>query len=164
MKAHPMLGNLAWAPLPAFEEVEVFDRFNGVPTLGVFGQSGEKILFWRALGYVPPSDLSVWVYVPLSAEDELHLEQAPPSELLQGLIFESSEWRHVTVGVAKEYRLFVEFDWTLPLKASPSDLIREMVGFLSTSLSGVAEQETLRPSRRRAARKASKAVRELASC
>jgi hypothetical protein len=45
-----MLGNLAWAPLPAFEEVEVLDRFNRVPTLGTFGRPGEKILFWRVLG------------------------------------------------------------------------------------------------------------------
>jgi hypothetical protein len=76
MNTQPMLGNLAWAPLPAFEEVEVLDRFNGVPTLGTFGRSGEKILFWRALGYVPPEGFSVWLYVPLDAEDEQHLEDA----------------------------------------------------------------------------------------
>lgn len=50
MNGQPMVGNLAWAPLPAFEEVEVLDRFNGVPTLGVFGKPGDKILFWRAWG------------------------------------------------------------------------------------------------------------------
>ena len=164
MNSQPMVGNLAWAPLPAFEEVDVLDRFNGVPTLGTFGKPGNKILFWRALGYVPPSGLSIWVYVPLSSEDERHLEDAEPTGLLQGLIFESSDWRHVTVGIAKNYRLFVEFDWNLPVKASAKDLVREMLQFLASSLAGLAELETVTPSRRKAARKASKAVRELATC
>jgi hypothetical protein len=164
VNTQPMLGNLAWAPLPAFEEVEVLDRFNGVPTLGVFGKPGDKILFWRVLGYVPPGGFSVWLYVPLSPADEQHLACAEPSELLHGLVFESSEWRHVKVGMAKDYRLFVEFDWTLPLKASSKDLVGDMVKFLASSLAGLAEQDTVTPSRRRAARRASKAVRELAAC
>jgi hypothetical protein len=159
-----MVGNLAWAPLPAFEEVDVLDRFNGVPTLGTFGKPGRKTLFWRAFGYVPPGGLSIWVYVPLSLEDEQHLEDAEPTELLQGLIFESPGWRQVTVGVAKDYRLFDEFDWNLPINASADDLVREMVQFLASSLAGLAEQETVAPSRRKAARKASKAVRELVTC
>jgi hypothetical protein len=163
VNTQPMAGNLAWAPLPAFEEVEVLDRFNGVPTLGTVGKSGDKVLFWRALGYVP-NHFSVWLYVPLTPEDERHLEDAEPSELLHGLIFESAEWRHVTVGIAMDYRLLVEFDWNLPVKASATDLVPEMVRFLATSLTGLAEQETVAPSRRRAARKASKAVRELAVC
>jgi hypothetical protein len=84
--------------------------------------------------------------------------------LLQGLIFESPNWRHVTVAIAKDYRLFVEFDWNLPVKAAADNLVREMVQFLASSLAGLAEQETVAPSRRRAARKASKAVREPATC
>jgi hypothetical protein len=164
VNTQPMVGNLAWAPLPDFEEVDVLDRFNGVPTLGTFGRSGSKILFWRALGYVPPSGFSIWLYVPLSAEDEQHLEEAAPAELLDGLILESSQWRHVTVGLAKDYRLFVEFDWNLPVKAGSDELTREMLVFLASSLAGLAEQETVTPSRRRAARRASKAVRELATC
>ena len=36
MSTLPMLGNLAWAPVPAIESVEVLDRFNGVPTFGLF--------------------------------------------------------------------------------------------------------------------------------
>lgn len=164
MKTRPMIGNLAWAPSPAFEEVEVLDRFNGVPTLGVFGKLGERILFWRALGYVPADDISAWVYVRLSPADERHLASADPSELLHGLIFESDEWRQVTIGMASEYRLFIEFDWNLPLNASPGDLIHEMLAFLMSSLTAVADQSTATPSRRRAARKASKAMRELAAC
>lgn len=35
MSALPMMGNLAWAPAPGIENVDVLDRFNGVPTLGL---------------------------------------------------------------------------------------------------------------------------------
>jgi hypothetical protein len=159
-----MLGNLAWAPLPAFEEVEVLDRFNGVPTLGTFGSPGEKILFWRVLGYVPPKGFSVWLYVPLAPEDERHLEDAEPAELLHGLVFESMQWRRSTVGLARDYRLFGEFDWSLPVGASSDRLVREMLTFLASSLDGLAGQETVAHARRKAARKASKAVRQLAVC
>jgi len=39
-----------------------------------------------------------------------------------------------------------------------------MLIFLASSLAGLAEQETVTPARRKAARKASKAVRQLAVC
>jgi hypothetical protein len=164
VNAQPMLGNLAWAPLPAFEEVEVLDRFNGVPSLGTFGRPGEKILFWRALGYVPSEGLSVWLYVPLDGEDEQHLAEAEPTELLHGLVFDSAQRRRATVGLAKDYRLFVEFDWSLPVRTPADRLVREMLEFLASSLAGLAEEETVAPARRKAARKASKAVRQLAVC
>ncbi|MEU8171229.1 hypothetical protein AB0B97_32480, partial [Micromonospora sp. NPDC049004] len=60
----PMLGNLAWAPVTSVEKVEIFDRYNGVPTLGVFRTGGQAHLFWRVLGYI--GDISLWLYVPLS--------------------------------------------------------------------------------------------------
>lgn len=161
MNGHPMIGNLAWAPLPAFEEVEVLDRFNGVPSLGIFGQPGSRILFWRAFGYVQSTDLSIWLYVPLSPADEERLAAAEGSDMLDGLIFQSAERRSVTVGFADEYRLVAEFEWTLPEGLASRALIREMLLFLMTSLAGLSEQESVAPSRRRAARKASKAVRAL---
>jgi hypothetical protein len=68
------------------------------------------------------------------------------------------------IGIAMDYRLFVEFDCILPAKTSANDLVREMLEFLASSLAGLAEQKTVAPSRRKAARKASKAVRELAAC
>ena len=163
MSAEPMVGNLAWAPLPAFEEVEVLDRFNGVPSLGLFGQPGSKTLFWRALGYVPPRGISVWVYIPLDSGDEQHLESADPSALLRGLFFESPGCRRVTLGMALDNRLFAEFQWDLRPGASADALITEMLGFLKSSLAAMAEEATTTPSRRRTARNASKAVRELAA-
>ena len=125
MSAQPITGNLAWAPLPAFEEVEVLDRFNGVPTLGVFGGPGERTLFWRMSGYVPqPDEYSVWLYIRLDPRDEEHLYSAAPDDLLDGLVFNSGQPRWATVGVAHDNRLQYEFEWNLPRAAQPSDLVR----------------------------------------
>jgi hypothetical protein len=129
-----MTGNLAWAPLPAFEEVEVLDRFNGVPTLGVFGGSGERTLFWRVSGYVPqPDEYSVWLYVRLAPEDEQHLDSVAPDDLLDGLVFNSGQPRWVTVGVAHDNRLRYEFELKLPRAAQPSDLVRVVSQFAETA-------------------------------
>lgn len=162
MSAQPMTGNLAWAPSSSVEEIEVLDRFNGVPTLGVFGSPGRKVLFWRALGYVP-HHFSLWLYSPLADEDEMHLRDAEPSELLQGLIFNSRTRRTVTVGIADEYRLAFHFDWSLPREASPRDLTRELLSFTSSELADLLRR-SITPSRKKEARRASKAVRELAVC
>jgi hypothetical protein len=66
--------------------------------------------------------------------------------------------------MAKDYRLFVEFGWNLPVRVPSEDLVREMLDFLASSLKGLADEESVPPARRRAARKASRAVRELAVC
>jgi hypothetical protein len=113
MSTLPMLGNLAWAPVPAIESVEVLDRFNGLPTFGLFSTGGERHLFWRVTGYVPRS-YSIWLYIPFTADDENHLSHAEPSDLLSGLIFRSSVPRYATVGVAKDYRLVFEREWRIP--------------------------------------------------
>jgi len=158
-----MVGNLAWAPLPSLEEIEVLDRFNGVPTLGVYGTPGQKTLFWRALGYVPPHQVSLWLYVPLAVEDETRLEHAEPSELLQGLIFNSPTRRTVIVGIADEYRLAFQFDWSMPRAAVQANLIRDLLSFTGSQLADLL-RHSITPSRKKEARRASKAVRELAVC
>lgn len=157
--AVPMTGNLAWAPLPAFEEVEVLDRFNGVPTLGVFGALGNRVLFWRVLGYVPRDGISAWLYVPLDEADEQHLADADSSSLMQGLVFQSSEPRAVTIGIAFDYRLSLEYPWRLPANLSSEDLPRELLRALAAELRA-SVRRALTPSRKRAARKASRAIRE----
>ena len=131
-----MIGNLAWAPLPAFEEVEVVDRFNGVPTLGVFGGPGGRTLFWRVSGYVPqPDEYSVWLYVRLDPVDEEHLDSAAPGDLLDGLVFNSGQPRWATVGVAHDNRLRYEFELKLPRAAQPSDLVRVASQFAESAKS-----------------------------
>ena len=113
MSALPMIGNLAWAPVPAIENVEVLDRFNGVPTFGLFSAGGERQLFWRANGYIPRS-YSVWLYVTLTTDDESRLAYAEPSDLLGGLVFGSSVPRYATVGIAMDYQLVFEREWQVP--------------------------------------------------
>ena len=156
-----MMGNLAWAPAPGIDNVDVFDRFNGVPTLGLFSVNGERELFWRAHGYVPRR-MSIWIYLPLSGDDEQRLSSADPSDLLTGLIFQSPTARYVTVGIALEYRLVFEREWHLPVNADPDQLIDEMLEFLNEALD-IALQQELPPARRELMRTASEAVRELAS-
>jgi hypothetical protein len=164
MRAQPMVGNLAWAPLPAFEEVEALDRFNGVPTLGIIGAPGDRVLFWRALGYVPPPhELSLWIYVPISPYDEERLGCAEPAELLDGLIFRSENERQVMVGLAQGYRLQFGFEWTLPAKSNSDEVIRRLLISMRELLADTS-RESHSPERKRAARKASKALRDLVPC
>jgi hypothetical protein len=162
MSALPMMGNLAWAPAPGIENVDVFDRFNGVPTLGLFSVSGDRELFWRALGYVPRR-MSIWIYLPLTSADEHHISCADPSDLLAGLVFRSPSERYVTVGIALEYRLVFEREWHLPVNADADQLINEMLLFLNEALDISLSQE-LPPARRELMRTASEAVRELSAC
>lgn len=162
MSALPMMGNLAWAPTPEIENVDVLDRFNGVPTLGVFAAGGERELFWRAHGYVPRR-MSIWIYLPLSAADAESLASADAPDLLTGLIFRSPVPRYGTVGIAMDYRLVFEREWQLPVGVDPSQLITEMLVFLNEALD-IALQQDLPPARRELMRSASEAVKELAAC
>jgi hypothetical protein len=162
MTALPMIGNLAWAPVPAIENVDVLDRFNGVPTLGLFSAAGERELFWRALGYVPRS-MSIWIYLPLTTEDEERLSRADVSDLLTGLVFQSQTARYVTVGIAKGYRLVFEREWHLPVDATPGQLVNDLLEFLGEALEISLDQE-LPAARREIMRSASEAVKELAAC
>jgi hypothetical protein len=157
-----MTGNLAWAPAPGIENVDVFDRFNGVPTLGMFSVDGKRNLFWRALGYVPRR-MSIWIYLPLTEADEHHLSCSDPSDLLTGLVFHSPAERYATVGIALEYRLVFEREWRVPVDAGADRLIAEMLEFLSEALD-IAMQQDLPPVRRELMRTVSEAVRELAAC
>jgi hypothetical protein len=161
MSTLPMLGNLAWAPVPAIENVEVLDRFNGVPTFGLFTSDGRRQLFWRVTGYVPDS-FSIWLYIPLSAADESRLAYADPSDLLTGLAFDSPISRYVTVGMAKDYRLIFEREWRLPENAESKRLVSDLLRFLIDALR-ITLEEDMPPARRELVFTMSRAVEELAS-
>jgi hypothetical protein len=161
MTALPMLGNLAWAPVPAIEHVEVLDRFNGVPTFGLFSADGERQLFWRLTGYVPRS-MSIWLYVPLTVADERRLAYAEPSDLLSGLVFQSRDPRYVTVGVATDYRLVFEREWHLPENADAQTLLADVLVFLRDALR-IALAEDMPPARREIVYTTSEAIQELAT-
>jgi len=157
----PMLGNLAWAPVPAIENVEVLDRFNGVPTFGLFSTGGERQLFWRVTGYVPRS-MSIWLYVPLTTADESRLVLAEPLDLLGGLVFHSPEPRYVTVGIASDYRLVFEREWRVPEDTDAQTLLADVLGFLLDALR-IALTEDMPPARRQIVNTASEAIQELAT-
>lgn len=157
MSMLPTPGNLAWAPVAAVENVEILDRFNGVPTFGLFTAGGERQLFWRLTGYVTDA-VSVWLYVPLTAADENRLACADPPDLLDGLVFRSPVPRYVTVGVAHDYRLIFEREWQLPEDADPQSLLREVLMFLVEAML-LSLREDLPPARRELVYATSEALR-----
>lgn len=157
----PEVGNLAWAPITSVEEVEIFDRHNGVPSLGVFRTGNQKHLFWRALGYT--GDISFWLYAPLTSADEAALDDDEGPGILDGLIYQLQEERYVTVGAADYYRLVFEREWRIPQGLNHQELPHALVEFVAESLQ-LALNEGLPSSRREIFQKAHEAARHLVSC
>ncbi|WP_328851210.1 hypothetical protein OG994_25555 [Micromonospora globbae] len=157
----PEVGNLAWAPVTSVEGVEFFDRYNGVPTLGVFRTSGQAHLYWRVLGYT--GDISLWLYVPLSDGDERALDDDEGPGLLDGIVYHSPRQRYVTVGVADYYRLIFEREWSIPAEANHGQILQSLTEFVGEALQ-LAIDEGLPSSRREHFEKAQEAVRHLVSC
>jgi hypothetical protein len=157
----PELGNLAWAPETAVEEIEIFDRYNGVPTLGVVRTGEQAHMFWRALGYT--GDVSLWLYVPLEAEDKAAIDDDEGPGLLDGIVFRSPKSRFAVVGVADGNRLIFEREWLVPAQLLPADIIRPLATFVEEALS-IALDEGLPTSRRENMIRAQSAVRDLVNC
>ncbi|MEU3453090.1 hypothetical protein ABZ671_05745 [Micromonospora sp. NPDC006766] len=157
----PKLGNLAWAPITSVEEVEIFDRYNGVPTLGVFRTGSVAHLFWRVLGYT--GDISLWLYVPLSDGDEQALDDDEGPGLLDGIVYHSPRQRYVTVGVADFNRLIFEREWSIPAEAKRGEILHSLVEDVAAALQ-FAIEEGFPASRRENYRKAQEAVRHLVAC
>ncbi|MFJ5936689.1 hypothetical protein [Streptomyces sp. NPDC093071] len=155
----PVLGNLAWVPDAAIERVDILDRFNGVPTLGVLEQRSGDHLFWRAVGYVPER-FSIWIYAPISEREASHLQECEPTDLLEGLLFHAAEPRYVTLGIAEGNRLFFEREWWLPAGHSPEDMRSDLLLFLLEALT-LAKAQGLPPSRRDVVDRATRAVQEM---
>lgn len=154
----PEVGNLAWAPLTAIEEVEIFDRHNGVPTLGIIRTRDHSHLFWRALGYT--GDISLWLYVPLGSDDLARVDDEDGPGLIDGIVHDSPTERFVAVGVADYHRLVFEREWKIPAHTAQMDVIRPLIDFVHEALS-IALREDLAPSRRGHVAKAQEAVQHL---
>ncbi|MBO4161740.1 hypothetical protein [Micromonospora antibiotica] len=157
----PDVGNLAWAPITSLEEVEIFDRHNGVPTLGIFRTNGQNHLFWRVIGYT--GDISLWLYVPLSPEEDVIVEEDEGPGILDGIIFRCKEPRYVAVGVADYHRIVFEREWNIPPGLSNTDLLQPLLEFVAEALQ-LAINQGLPASRRDLFQKAREAVRNLVSC
>jgi hypothetical protein len=158
----PETGNLAWAPLANVERIDILDRHNGVPTLGIVWIDGQGHLFWRVLGYV--GDLSTWLYVPLTDDDHRHLEDAGADDVLSGIVFDSPGWRYVAVGIAEGNRLVFEREWQLPEDLGRGSIIPPLVDFMSDALHVALTQEPLPASRRDVVQRASRALDKLVPC
>jgi hypothetical protein len=158
----PEIGNLAWTPLPAFSSVEIFDRFNGVPTLGVINVGREAHLFWRSLFYI--EDVSVWLYVPLRSRDLRRLEHDTDADPLTGIVVRSAEDRFTAVAVAFNNRLIFEREWKLSKGLSAESVLKELVDFVHEALRIAIEQDPMPVSRRDVVKKAAEVVRELTPC
>jgi hypothetical protein len=158
----PEIGNLAWAPLASVEGVEIFDRFNVVPTVGVLRADGNSHLFWRVLFYV--SDISAWMYVPLSSRDLKRLDR-DDDDLLSGVVVQSPSQRYVTLACAHDNRLIFEREWQLPAKLNAEKVVSGVVEFLLDSMRIALQQDPRLPaSRREMIQKAADAVQELVPC
>lgn len=155
----PVLGNLAWAPYAETDRVEILDRFNGVPTLGVLRTRDGNHLFWRVAGYV--SQFSLWLYVPLDEADYARLQECDGTTLLDGLVLQSPKQRYLTLGLAESNRLMFEREWVLPGMADEHQLMSELLPFLLEALTLSLEQD-LPAGRREIVTRASRVVRELA--
>ncbi|GAB3818707.1 hypothetical protein [Micromonospora zhanjiangensis] len=157
----PKLGNLAWAPLPTVDAVEIFDRFNGVPTLGVVRAEGDSCLFWRVIS--DDDKISAWLYVPLTDEDERYLSADDDNEVLDTIVFGSRTSRYTTIGIATSNRLVFEREWQLPRDLSPDEVAGTFLEFALEAMTVALEQDPpLPPSRRQIVQNASDAVRHMA--
>ncbi|MEU7980069.1 hypothetical protein AB0B63_16225 [Micromonospora sp. NPDC049081] len=143
------------------EEVEIFDRYNGVPTLGIFRTGGQAHLFWRTLGYT--GDISLWLYVPLSDGDQEALGDDEGPGLLDGIVYQSARQRWVTVGVADYYRLIFEREWSIPPNAKHGQILRSLIEDVTAALQ-LAIDGGLPPGRKENFKKAQEAVRHLVAC
>jgi hypothetical protein len=135
----PVLGNLAWAPMPSFDGVEVFDRFNEVPTFGIIRAGAGTHLFWRAFGYVT-DHVSLWLYVPMLQGDEESLADCDGEDLLRGSVYDSPVARYVTLGVAWDNRIIFEREWLLPAGLDDMQFKKQVLRFVVEAMQIKMEQ------------------------
>ena len=153
----PELFNLAWAPAVDVDRVDIYDRHNGVPTLGIFTVRSEAHLFWRVFGYT--GDHSGWLYVPLTAEEGDAAARGDDLGL-DGIVYGLAQPRYATIGAAEANRIVFEREWQIPAGMTPHTLLRPYLVFLLEALE-VASTSGLPPTRREAVERTHEAVREL---
>jgi hypothetical protein len=157
----PILGSLAWTPLPGADEIDIYDRFNGVPTLGILRTSqAPPHLFWRVIGYV--TEFSFWLYVPLTPAEVERLAIAAEPDLLDGITHYAEQSRSASVAVALDNRLIFERGWLLPGRLGPADLQAAFLDHLIETLSAALEHD-LPPSRREVYERAEAVAKRLAA-
>ncbi|MDT5023914.1 MAG: hypothetical protein QOE61_340 [Micromonosporaceae bacterium] len=155
----PELGHLAWSPVAGVDGIEIFDRFNGVPTLGLVRVGDQSHLFWRAAFHTLP--ISVWLYLPVTDEERVRLQEADDVDLLDGLIFNAPCARYAAVSVADGNRIVFEREWSLPVHRGPEATLVDVIDFARDSLAIAVEQDPMPASRLLVVQQASRLVQEL---
>jgi hypothetical protein len=157
----PEIGNLAWTPTSgAATHVDILDRFNGAPTLGILHSGQVPQVFWRVAPYI--GDVSVWLYVPASPTDLARLDGADGGDPLDGLVFRSRAARLVAVGVAHDNRVLLALPWRLAADLEPRQVVGGLMRFTAQALRATLRQGPLPPHRRPVVRRACHMVSELA--
>jgi hypothetical protein len=155
----PEILNLAWAPAVGVDEVEMHDRHNGVPTLGVFRIGTDHHLFWRVSGYI--GDFSLWLYVPLTPDEVPSADEDP--SILEGIVYGLETPRYATIGLAEFNRIIFEREWQIPPALDEANLLRIFLTFVNEALKTAIETD-LPATRKQAVRRASDAVKQLVPC
>jgi hypothetical protein len=157
----PEIGKLAWTPVSgAAARVDILDRFNGAPTLGILHSGPVPHVFWRVAPYI--GDVSVWLYVPASGADLARFDAADGGDPLDGLVFRSRAARLVAVGVAHDNRVLLALPWRLAADLAPQQVVRALMRFTEQALRAVLRQGPLPAHRRPVVRHACRTVSELA--
>lgn len=155
----PEVGHLAWAPSDSAVRVDILDRFNGAPTLGIL-RADPTHVFWRVAPYV--GDVSVWLYIPAAGPDLARFAEDDGGDPLEGLVFRSPAARLVAVGVAQDNRVLLALPWRLGPDLEPHHVVRALMRFTAQALGAVLRQGPLPAHRRPAVRHACHAVSALA--
>jgi hypothetical protein len=156
----PELGNLAWSPVVGVDGIEIFDRFNGVPTLGLVRVGDQSHLFWRAAFHTLP--ISVWLYLPVTDEERARLDETTDDAgLLDGLMFNAPFARYAAVSVAEDNRIVFEREWSLPVGHGPEATLVDVIDFARESLAIALVQDPMPASRLLVVQQASRLVQEL---
>jgi hypothetical protein len=158
----PEIFNLAWAPVADVEEVDIYDRHNGVPTLGVFSVGKDAHLFWRVVGYA--GDISFWLYVPLAPAELQVLEEDEGPSLLDGIVYKLPAPRYATIGIADKNRLIFEREWQIPARMEQDHTLGAFLGFVVEALKTATLVDGLPPTRRQAVDRAREVAKHLVPC
>jgi hypothetical protein len=152
--------NLGWAPFSNSDSVDILDRHNGVPTLGIVTSSDNKTLFWQCANL---GEASIWIYLPLSDADIALLDEDDEGSL-EGVVLGLDNARWATMGVAgPDNRLAFEREWYIPPNLTTDNAFDEIIRHAAESLAAALNTD-LPPSRRDVVQHASDVARQLVSC
>jgi hypothetical protein len=115
------VGALPWCPMGVDVDVEVFDRHNGVPTLGMFDQEECVVFFWKVQGYTGKD--SLWLYTALTQSEARQVAESVGENPLDGVIVRAAVDRDAVVGVAFEHRLMWEYRVRIPAGSAVDEIM-----------------------------------------